>query len=261
MSSYEEHISKLVNELTSIDLRYTQQINLNCPQKWLSILTSISEISRRFLGPERWWYRHSTSCYIWWIDVFFSPLFWLSFSDETWWNMVKFWMETLWKLIYINMKFIYLYYNGLCCLKLTPPYFFLYCLLEISLPFPSDLLKALTKVFYLKKGEVQYEWKSPSLGREISSVVMQMTKDKIFVGCGQSIHGFTRRLDSESRRFTSSVFCDVVKVVETVFCFVSLLSFVFGGGWLLFIVFSFKLMSRWVVSKVFFRTCSSRFGW
>lgn len=49
------------------------------------------------------------------------------------------------------------------------------------------------QVFYLKKGEVQYEWKSPPLGREISSVVMQMAKDKIFVGCGQSIHGFTRK--------------------------------------------------------------------
>ncbi|CAK9106151.1 unnamed protein product [Durusdinium trenchii] len=49
------------------------------------------------------------------------------------------------------------------------------------------------QVFYLKKGEVQYEWKSPALGREISSVVMQMAKDKIFVGCGQSIHGFTRK--------------------------------------------------------------------
>jgi len=48
-------------------------------------------------------------------------------------------------------------------------------------------------VFYIKKGEVQYEWKSAALGREISSVVMQMAKDKLFVGCGQSIHGFTRK--------------------------------------------------------------------
>ncbi|CAE8633485.1 unnamed protein product [Polarella glacialis] len=48
-------------------------------------------------------------------------------------------------------------------------------------------------VFYMKKGEVTYEWKSAPLGREISSVVMQLAKDKIFVGCGQSIHGFTRK--------------------------------------------------------------------
>ncbi|CAE7247814.1 BBS7 [Symbiodinium pilosum] len=49
------------------------------------------------------------------------------------------------------------------------------------------------QVFYIKKGEVQYEWKSAPLGREISSVVIQLAKDKIFVGCGQSIHGFTRK--------------------------------------------------------------------
>lgn len=48
-------------------------------------------------------------------------------------------------------------------------------------------------VFYMKKGEVQTEWKSEKLGREITSVVLQMIKDKIFVGCGQSIHGFTRK--------------------------------------------------------------------
>lgn len=48
-------------------------------------------------------------------------------------------------------------------------------------------------VFYIKKGEVTFEWKSAPLGREITSVVMQLAKDKIFVGCGQSIHGFTRK--------------------------------------------------------------------
>merc|ERR1719379_1968293 len=48
-------------------------------------------------------------------------------------------------------------------------------------------------VFYMKKGEVSIEWKSPALGREITSVVLQLGKDKIFVGCGQSIHGFTRK--------------------------------------------------------------------
>mmetsp|Transcript_123143 Transcript_123143/g.394370 ORF Transcript_123143/g.394370 Transcript_123143/m.394370 type:complete len:771 (+) Transcript_123143:98-2410(+) len=48
-------------------------------------------------------------------------------------------------------------------------------------------------VFYMKKGEVQTEWKSPALGREISTVVLQSAKDKLFVGCGQSIHGFTRK--------------------------------------------------------------------
>merc|ERR1719487_845719 len=48
-------------------------------------------------------------------------------------------------------------------------------------------------VFYIKKGEVDTEWKSQPLGREISSVVLQMGKDKIFCGCGQSIHGFTRK--------------------------------------------------------------------
>uniref|UniRef100_A0A7S2VM06 Bardet-Biedl syndrome 7 protein homolog n=1 Tax=Zooxanthella nutricula TaxID=1333877 RepID=A0A7S2VM06_9DINO len=48
-------------------------------------------------------------------------------------------------------------------------------------------------VFYMKKGEVQTEWKSAPLGREIACVVMQAGKDKLFVGCGQSIHGFTRK--------------------------------------------------------------------
>lgn len=48
-------------------------------------------------------------------------------------------------------------------------------------------------VFYMKKGEVSVEWKSPPLGREVTSVVMQLGKDKLFVGCGQSIHGFTRK--------------------------------------------------------------------
>jgi len=48
-------------------------------------------------------------------------------------------------------------------------------------------------VFYMKKGEVQIEWKSGELGREITSVVLQLGKDKIFLGCGQSIHGFTRK--------------------------------------------------------------------
>jgi Bardet-Biedl syndrome 7 protein len=48
-------------------------------------------------------------------------------------------------------------------------------------------------VFYMKRGEVQTEWKSPALGREIASVVLQAGKDKLFVGCGQSIHGFTRK--------------------------------------------------------------------
>lgn len=48
-------------------------------------------------------------------------------------------------------------------------------------------------VFYLKKGEVTVEWKSPALGREITAVVLQLAKDKLFVGCGQSIHGFTRK--------------------------------------------------------------------
>lgn len=48
-------------------------------------------------------------------------------------------------------------------------------------------------VFYMKKGEVQTEWKSPPLGREATCVVQQVAKDKIFVGCGQSIHGFTRK--------------------------------------------------------------------
>lgn len=48
-------------------------------------------------------------------------------------------------------------------------------------------------VFYMKKGEVLTEWKSPELGREITSVVLQLGKDKIFLGCGQSIHGFNRK--------------------------------------------------------------------
>lgn len=48
-------------------------------------------------------------------------------------------------------------------------------------------------VFFMKKGEVSNEWKSPALGREISSVVLQLGKDKLFLGCGQSIHGFTRK--------------------------------------------------------------------
>lgn len=48
-------------------------------------------------------------------------------------------------------------------------------------------------VFYMKKGEVNTEWKSTPLGREITCVVMQLAKDKLFVGCGQSIHGFTRK--------------------------------------------------------------------
>jgi len=48
-------------------------------------------------------------------------------------------------------------------------------------------------VFYMKKGEVNIEWKSPELGREITSVVLQLGKDKIFLGCGQSIHGFNRK--------------------------------------------------------------------
>jgi Bardet-Biedl syndrome 7 protein len=48
-------------------------------------------------------------------------------------------------------------------------------------------------VFYMKKGEVNIEWKSPELGREITCVVLQLGKDKIFVGCGQSIHGFNRK--------------------------------------------------------------------
>jgi len=48
-------------------------------------------------------------------------------------------------------------------------------------------------VFYMKKGEVSTEWKSPPLGREITSMVLQLGKDKLFAGCGQSIHGFTRK--------------------------------------------------------------------
>lgn len=48
-------------------------------------------------------------------------------------------------------------------------------------------------VFYMKRGEVSIEWKSAELGREITSVVLQLGKDKIFLGCGQSIHGFNRK--------------------------------------------------------------------
>jgi len=44
-----------------------------------------------------------------------------------------------------------------------------------------------------KKGEVLTEWKSPELGREITSVCLQWGKDRVFLGCGQSIHGFTRK--------------------------------------------------------------------
>eukprot|EP00403_Amphidinium_massartii_P019347 CAMPEP_0178415332 /NCGR_PEP_ID=MMETSP0689_2-20121128/23496_1 /TAXON_ID=160604 /ORGANISM="Amphidinium massartii, Strain CS-259" /LENGTH=740 /DNA_ID=CAMNT_0020036647 /DNA_START=123 /DNA_END=2345 /DNA_ORIENTATION=- len=47
--------------------------------------------------------------------------------------------------------------------------------------------------FEMKRGEARIEWKSDKLGREISSVVLQMNKDKAFCGCGQSIHGFTRK--------------------------------------------------------------------
>lgn len=55
--------------------------------------------------------------------------------------------------------------------------------------------------------------------------------------------------DSESR-FTSS-FCDVVGRFRCLVSFRCCRSFL--GVWLLFIVFSFKLMSRWVVSKVFLK--------
>lgn len=48
-------------------------------------------------------------------------------------------------------------------------------------------------VFYMKRGEVCTEWKQPVGDREIASVVLQLGKDKLFVGCGQSIHGFTRK--------------------------------------------------------------------
>jgi len=48
-------------------------------------------------------------------------------------------------------------------------------------------------VIYMKKGEVCTEWKSLPLGREITTVVLQLGKDKLFLGCGQSIHGFTRK--------------------------------------------------------------------
>jgi len=48
-------------------------------------------------------------------------------------------------------------------------------------------------VFFMKKGEVNIEWKSTELGREITCVVLQLGKDKIFLGCGQSIHGFNRK--------------------------------------------------------------------
>jgi len=49
------------------------------------------------------------------------------------------------------------------------------------------------QVLYMKKGEVLTEWKSPELGREITSVCLQWGKDRVFLGCGQSIHGFTRK--------------------------------------------------------------------
>ncbi|CAD7927953.1 unnamed protein product [Amoebophrya sp. A120] len=48
-------------------------------------------------------------------------------------------------------------------------------------------------VFYLKRGETQIEWKSQNLGREITKVVLQSGRDKIFAACGQSIQGFTRK--------------------------------------------------------------------
>jgi len=48
-------------------------------------------------------------------------------------------------------------------------------------------------VFYMKKGEVATEWKSSALGREITSVVLQLGKDKLFLAVGQSIHGFSRK--------------------------------------------------------------------
>eukprot|EP00448_Togula_jolla_P019777 CAMPEP_0170576036 /NCGR_PEP_ID=MMETSP0224-20130122/4179_1 /TAXON_ID=285029 /ORGANISM="Togula jolla, Strain CCCM 725" /LENGTH=756 /DNA_ID=CAMNT_0010898853 /DNA_START=47 /DNA_END=2317 /DNA_ORIENTATION=+ len=48
-------------------------------------------------------------------------------------------------------------------------------------------------VFHMKKGEILYEWKTAPLGREISSIVLQHGKDKLFIGCGQSIHGYTRK--------------------------------------------------------------------
>mmetsp|Transcript_27744 Transcript_27744/g.70006 ORF Transcript_27744/g.70006 Transcript_27744/m.70006 type:complete len:784 (-) Transcript_27744:706-3057(-) len=48
-------------------------------------------------------------------------------------------------------------------------------------------------VFYLKRGETMIEWKSQNMGREITSVVLQNGRDKIFAACGQSIQGFTRK--------------------------------------------------------------------
>lgn len=48
-------------------------------------------------------------------------------------------------------------------------------------------------VFYMKKGETQIEWKSSNLGREVTKVALQHGKDKLFVACGQSIQGFTRK--------------------------------------------------------------------
>ena len=48
-------------------------------------------------------------------------------------------------------------------------------------------------VFYMKKGETQVEWTSNNLGREVTKCVLQYGKDKIFVACGQSILGFTRK--------------------------------------------------------------------
>ncbi|CAD7928459.1 unnamed protein product [Amoebophrya sp. A25] len=48
-------------------------------------------------------------------------------------------------------------------------------------------------VFYMKRGETQIEWKSQNLGREITRVVLQHGRDKIFAACGQSIQAFTRK--------------------------------------------------------------------
>jgi len=48
-------------------------------------------------------------------------------------------------------------------------------------------------ILYMKKGETAIDWKSSSLGREITKVTLQAGKDKIFVASGQSIHGFTRK--------------------------------------------------------------------
>jgi Bardet-Biedl syndrome 7 protein len=48
-------------------------------------------------------------------------------------------------------------------------------------------------VFYVKKGQSEVEWKSSALGREISRLVLQNGKDKIYAACGQQIRGFTRK--------------------------------------------------------------------